>query len=68
VAVPPRPAEPAAYPAVHDMPAGRGASTLSDAERKLLKDDLIASRERAIQQGTNPDAPTSGAPGTAGNP
>jgi hypothetical protein len=45
--VPERPAVQPAYPAVHDMPPPRADSTLSDAEKKSLKDDLIASRERA---------------------
>jgi hypothetical protein len=63
--VPARPAETLPYPAVHDAPTGRGVSVLSDAERKMLKDDLIATRERTIQQGT---APITEATGTAGNP
>jgi hypothetical protein len=45
--MPERPAVQPDYPAVHDMPPPRSDSTLSDAERKSLKDDLIASRERA---------------------
>ena len=44
---PERPAVQPAYPAVHDMPPPRGDATLSAAEKKKLKDDLIASRERA---------------------
>lgn len=62
---PARPAEPPPYPAVHDMPAARAVSSLSEAEKKLLKDDLIATRERAIQQGATA---TTEATGTAGNP
>ena len=63
--VPARSAEQPPYPAVHDVPAGRGASTLSAAEKKLLQDDLIATRQRAIEQGTTA---TTEATGTAGNP
>jgi hypothetical protein len=62
--VPARPAEQPAYPAVHDMP-GRSGPTLSDAETKLLKDDLIATRQRAIEQGTTASTE---ATGTAGKP
>jgi hypothetical protein len=43
---PPRPATPAAYPAVHDMPPPRPENVLSDEERKKLEDDLIAARKR----------------------
>jgi hypothetical protein len=63
--VPARPADPPPYPAVHDVPTGRGGSILSAAEKKLLQDDLIASRERAIQQGATA---TTEATGTAGKP
>jgi hypothetical protein len=45
--IPERPAVQPAYPAVHDMPPQRADTTLSEAEKKNLKDDLIASRERA---------------------
>src|SRR5437588_12554468 len=45
--VPDRPALQPDYPAVHDRPSPRADSTLSEAEKKTLKDDLIASRERA---------------------
>src|SRR5690242_1703427 len=57
--IPARPAEPPPYPAVHDMPPPRGSTPLNEAEKKQLKDDLIATRNRAIQQGTE-------ATGTAG--
>jgi hypothetical protein len=63
--VPARPAEPPPYPAVHDMPTGRGVSTLSDTETKLLKDDLIATRQRTIEHGTTANTE---AAGTAGKP
>ncbi|HEY7298924.1 MAG TPA: hypothetical protein VH684_13535 [Xanthobacteraceae bacterium] len=45
--MPDRPAVQPDYPAVHDMPPPRSDSTLSEAEKKNLRDDLIASRERA---------------------
>jgi hypothetical protein len=44
---PARPATPAAYPAVHDMPPPRAAAVLTDAEQKKLEDDLIAAGNRA---------------------
>jgi hypothetical protein len=50
--IPARPAEAPPYPAVHDMPPPRGSTPLNEAEKKQLKDDLIATRTRAIQQGT----------------
>ena len=45
--MPDHPAVQPDYPAVHDLPPPRADTTLSDAEKKSLKDDLIASRERA---------------------
>jgi len=50
---PERPATPVAYPAVHDMPASRGPTVLSDAERRKLRDDLNASRDRAARDATS---------------
>jgi len=44
--VPQRPANPAAYPAVHDMPPARDTTVLSDAEQKKLEADLAAARNR----------------------
>ena len=49
--VPERPAAQPDYPAVHDLPPPRADTTLSDAEKKSLKDELIASRERAALRG-----------------
>jgi len=67
--LPARPAEPPPYPAVHDMPPPRGSTPLSDAEKKLLKDDLAATRDRAIKQGTDAtSAASSEASGSAGRP
>jgi hypothetical protein len=44
---PQRPATPAAYPAVHDLPPKREDTVLSYEEQKKLEDDLIAARKRA---------------------
>jgi hypothetical protein len=63
--VPDRPATPAAYPAVHDMPPSRSDTVLSEADRKKLKDDLIAARERAERN--NPTTGSIAAP-AAGTP
>ena len=67
--VPARPAEPPPYPAVHDMPTPRASTPLSEAEKKLLKEDLIANRNRAIQQGSEATSKVSTeASGRAGRP
>jgi hypothetical protein len=57
--VPDRPPE-QAYPAVHNMPPQRTTTTLSEAQRKQLQDDLVAVRDR-----TATDAPST--TGTTGN-
>jgi hypothetical protein len=44
---PARPANPAAYPAVHDVPPQRPQSVLTEAEQQKLESDLIAARNRA---------------------
>jgi len=44
---PARPANPAAYPAVHDVPPPRPQSVLTEAEQQKLEGDLIAARNRA---------------------
>lgn len=46
--VPERPAVQPEYPAVHDLPPPRADSTLSEAEKKSLKNELITTRERAV--------------------
>jgi hypothetical protein len=46
---PERPATPAAYPAVHDMPPNRGPTVFTDAEKKRLRDELAATRERTTR-------------------
>jgi len=47
---PERPAAPAAYPAVHDMPPPRPNTVLSDDERKKTEADLAALRARQEKQ------------------
>ena len=41
---PQRPVEPAAYPAVHDVPPPRTAAVLTEMEQQKLEDDLVAAR------------------------
>jgi hypothetical protein len=43
---PQRPAEPPAYPAVHDAPPARESAVLSGEEQRKLEADLAAARER----------------------
>jgi hypothetical protein len=44
--VPPRAETPAAFPAVHDMPPKRNEVVLTEAEKRKLREDLAAQRER----------------------
>src|SRR5262249_23244694 len=43
---PERPAQPPAYPAVHDMPPPRPNTVMTEEERKKAEADLVATRER----------------------
>jgi len=43
---PARPAEPGAYPAVHDMPAARAEPVLDPTEQVKVENDLKAVKER----------------------
>ena len=43
---PARPAAPAAYPAVHDMPADRNSVMLTEIEQQKLESDLTVARDR----------------------
>lgn len=43
---PERPAQPPAYPAVHDMPPPRPTTVLTEEERKKAEADLVALRAR----------------------
>ena len=47
---PERPAAPAAYPAVHDMPPPRPNTVLTDAERKKAEAELAELRARQEKQ------------------
>lgn len=47
---PARPAVPYEYPAVHDVPADRGAPTLTEDQQIKLERDLAAARDRARGQ------------------
>jgi hypothetical protein len=48
--IPARPAEPGAFPAVHDMPPRRENSILNEVERRKLRDELAQQRERAARE------------------
>jgi len=43
---PARPADPAVYPAVHDMPPPRNSVTLTSLEQRKLEADLVEARDR----------------------
>ena len=53
--IPARSETPPEFPAVHDQPAARAEGLLNEAERKKLKDDLAASRDRATRLGLAPE-------------
>jgi len=53
--IPARSETPPEFPAVHDRPPVRADGLLNEAERKKLKDDLTASRERATRLGLAPE-------------
>ena len=61
---PPRPANPPAYPAVHDVPPARDSAVLSDAEQTKLEADLAKARDRLGAQSGAADKPA----GSARNP
>jgi hypothetical protein len=65
---PQRPVDPPAYPAVHNMPPPRRDTPLSEAERKRLKDDLIATRERLAKRKAKPESTSSTSGGSDRNP
>jgi len=44
---PQRPATPAAYPAVHDLPPARTDTMLTAEEQRKLEDELVKARKRA---------------------
>src|SRR5881227_442369 len=49
--VPKRSEEPVVYPAVHDLPPARSASPLTEQEKKRLREELAAERERVAKKG-----------------
>jgi hypothetical protein len=54
---PQRPVEPAAFPAVHDIPPPRTAAVLTEMEQQKLEDDLVAARRtQQADAGTAPAA------------
>jgi hypothetical protein len=53
--IPPRSETPPEFPSVHDRPAARADGLLNEDERKKLKEDLAASRERATRLGLAPE-------------
>jgi len=55
--VPARPANPGEFPAVHDRPPARADAPLNEAERKKLKDDLIAARDRTTRLAPKSEEP-----------
>jgi hypothetical protein len=55
--IPPRSETPPEFPAVHDRPAARAEGLLNEADRKKLKDELNASRDRATRLGLAPEEP-----------
>ena len=65
---PERPANPPAYPAVHDMPPPRATATLNDDQQKLLEGDLIAVRDRVGAAVAPPAAGPNGTSGSAKSP
>jgi hypothetical protein len=64
--VPARPTTPTDYPAVHDMPTARPEGTLTETERKRLRDELNETRKRVMA----PDkaSATARTAGSAGSP
>jgi hypothetical protein len=60
-ATPQRPATPAAYPAVHDLPPPRRDTVLSGTEQQKLEAELTAARNRAAAATAKP-AGDSGSP------
>src|SRR5215510_11634076 len=55
--IPPRSETAGEFPAVHDRPAARAEGLLNEDERKKLKDELNASRDRATRL-SQPSEPT----------
>lgn len=58
---PARPAEQAAYPAVHDIPPPRPVSILNDDQQEKLEKDLTTARDRQEARNPNAKKPAAGA-------
>jgi len=65
--VPQRPATPAAYPSVHDMPPARQENALSEAESKRLREELKNARNR-LAPAAEATGSNAGNAGSARNP
>jgi hypothetical protein len=65
--VPQRPANPPAYPAVHDLPPARDSAVLSDAEQTKLEADLAKARDQLGGQ-SGQSGSTAKPAGSARNP
>ncbi len=52
---PERPATPAAFPAVHDMPPPRSNTVLTEDEQKKAAAELAAARDRQAKRAATPD-------------
>src|SRR5215470_6348956 len=53
--IPARSETPPEFPSVHDRPAARAEGLLNEEDRKKLKEDLTASRDRATRLGLAPE-------------
>lgn len=65
---PQRPANPPAYPAVHDMPPDRAKPLLDEEQRKRVEADLEAARKRLQSQAGQAPKPDPGVGQGAGAP
>jgi hypothetical protein len=54
---PERPAQPAAYPAVHDMPPPRASAVLTEEEKKKVEAELAAMRAQQQKRGAASTVP-----------
>ena len=55
-----------AYPAVHDIPAPRGSTILTDYEQRKLENDLATARRKVSPDPVNPPAKKPAAPQNTG--
>lgn len=61
-----QPAQPSAFPAVHDVPPPRSNTTLSDYELRRLENELNAARSRVGKPAPAASRPDSATPQKAG--